>query len=74
MSAFFTALATKIAEEIGDRLASELIEILRKRARVYELDQQASSIKEELKHAQSDAEREAVLDKIHSLINGFKRV
>ncbi len=35
------------------------------------IDKKASEMKEELKDAQSTAEREAILDKVHDLVNNL---
>lgn len=71
---FFQLLASSIAKEVADRLGDELVQILRKRSRMNDLDVEAVGLKKELAEAQSTAEKEAVLDKVYDLINGVGRV
>lgn len=68
---FLEALLSGVLTRIADRIADEAILIVRKRTKVIEISKEASNLKEELKSAESTAEREAVLDKVHDLINGF---
>lgn len=67
-------LASEIASKVADKIVDEVIIVIRKRTRIGEIDKAASDLKEELAGAQSAAEREAVLDKVYDLINGFNRV
>lgn len=69
---FLQLLASEIAKLIADRIADEVILAVRKKTRVAELDIAAADLKEELKNAESAAEREAVLEKVYDLINGFR--
>lgn len=61
-------------ERLANRVADEVILFLRKRLRYGQIDKEAQEIKEELANAESNAEREAVLDKIHDLVNRIDRV
>jgi len=61
-------------EKLANRVADEVILFLRKRLQYQEIDKEAQTIKAELASAESSAEREAVLDKIHDLINRIDRV
>jgi len=67
-------LASEIAGRIAEEITEEVILIIRKRTRVNEIGHEASALKEELRSAESAAEREAVLEKVHDLINGFNSV
>lgn len=71
---FLQALATEIAVRISESIAHEVIILLRKRTRMIELDEEADEIKKELALAESTAEREAILDKLHGLINGLTSI
>lgn len=71
---FWQLLASTIAEKVADKLTDEIVKIMRKGSRINEIGHEATSLKEELANAESAAEREAVLDKIHDLINGFNGV
>lgn len=61
-------------EKLANRVADEVILFLRKRLRLEELDREASTIKLELRNAESNAEREAVLDKINDLVNNLRNI
>ena len=71
---FWKLLAAEIAHQIAEEITNEVVLIIRKRTRMGEIGQAASELKEELYQAQSAAEREAVLEKVHDLINGFNHV
>lgn len=71
---FWQMLASEIASQIADKIVDEVIIVIRKRTRMSEIEGAASDLKEELKNAESAAEREAVLDKVYDLINGFDGV
>ena len=68
---FLTGLATKFLTALANRIADEVILIIRKRMKVKEIDDKATQMKEDLKSAESTSEREAILDQIHDLINDF---
>ena len=56
---------------LADRLADAVTLIIRKRLKYEEIDGEAKTLKEELRNAQSNAEKEAVLEKVHDLINSL---
>jgi urease gamma subunit len=65
----FQALISSFLNRIADRIVDHVIVQLRKQAKIMRLDKEGQAIKEELDKAQTPAEREAVLDKIHDLVN-----
>jgi len=71
---FLEGLLAKFVTQVATRVAEEAILIVKKQTRMVQLDKEANQIKEELASAESAAEREAVLDKVHDLINGIGRV
>jgi hypothetical protein len=71
---FFQGIVSMFIEKLANRVADEVILFLRKRMRLAELDKEAKDLKSELDGAASSAEREAVLDKIHDLINNIGSV
>lgn len=68
---FFKLLATAVAEEIAEQITDEVILQIRKKTKMIQLGGEAVDLKKELHQAESTAEREAVLDKVHDLINSF---
>ncbi|MCP3684526.1 MAG: hypothetical protein GY861_17815 [bacterium] len=66
---FLEGVLTKVLTSFANRIADEVILVIRKRTRMMELDKAAITIKDELSSAESAAEREAILDKVHDLIN-----
>ena len=63
------ALITSFLNRIADRIVDHVIVQLRKQTKIMRLDKEGQAIKEELDKAQTPAEREAVLAKIHDLVN-----
>lgn len=68
---FLGGLATAFTKRIADRIADQVILMIRKRLKYGEIDKEAKDIKSELKLAQSASEREAILDKVHDLVNSI---
>lgn len=74
MPSWIAWIGTTFIDKLANRIADEVILILRKRTRINEIDKEASNLKDELVKAESTAEREAILDKVHDLINNIGRV
>lgn len=70
----FRWLVSAIAERVAERVTEEVILEVRKRSGIVEISKEAEDIKRELAQAESASEREAVLGKIHNLINGLDRI
>lgn len=66
-----TGLLTSFVNRVAEKVADQIILIIRKRLKMSEIDKEAGSLKQELKSAKSNAEKEAVLDKVHDLINSL---
>jgi hypothetical protein len=66
-----TGLLTAFTNRIADKIADQAILIIRKKLKMGEIDKGAEALKQEVKSAISSAEKEAVLDKVHDLINSL---
>jgi len=71
---WFQRIVGMFVERLANRVADEVILFLRKRLSYDKINKEAQEIKEELASAESNAEREAVLDKIHDLVNRIDHV
>jgi predicted NBD/HSP70 family sugar kinase len=67
-------LLTSFLNRIADRIVDYVIVQLRKQVRMMRIDEEGQAIKDELSNAQTPAEREAVLEKIHDLVNNIDGV
>lgn len=68
---FLNGLVSTFIEKLVNRITDEVILLIRKRMKMDQIDKEANELKAELAGAESAAEREAVLDKVHNLVNGF---